>query len=101
MIVFHASFPIDPDRREEALELIDDLVDQSNREPGMVDYRAATDVQDPNVVRFFEVYQDEAAFEAHTETDHFAAFEERLPAFLAGEPELRRFDVEEAAELEF
>lgn len=100
MIVLHASFPIDPDRRDEALDLIDDLVEKSRAEAGMIDYRATTDVQDPNTVRFFEQYEDTDAFEAHTETDHFREFEEALPDFLAGEPEVIRFDVDSATEIE-
>lgn len=100
MIVLHASFPIDPDRRDEALELVEDPVEQSRAEDGMIDYRATTDVADPNVVRFFEQYEDEDAFEAHTETEHFQAFEAALPDLLAGEPDVRRFDVESATELE-
>lgn len=100
MIVLHASFPIDPDHREEALELADDLVDASNEEPGVIDYRATVDVQDEHTLRFFERYEDEAAFEAHSESDHFQAFEERLPDLLAGEPDVRRFEVESATELE-
>ncbi len=100
MIVIHASFPIDPDRREEALELIEDLVAESQAEDGMIDYRATTDVTEPTVVRFFERYEDEAALGAHTQTDHFQEFEAALPDLLAGEPTVTRFDVESAEELE-
>lgn len=100
MIVIHASFPIDPDRRDEALELIDDLVDQSQEEDGLIEYRATTDVQEPNVVRFFEHYEDADALESHTDTAHFQEFEAALPDLLAGEPEVVRFDVDSATELE-
>jgi len=100
MIVLHATFPIDPDERERALELIEDLVTQSRQEEGMIDYRATTDVEDPNVIRFFEQYEDEAAFEAHTQTEHFQKLEEALPDLLAGEPEVMRFEVESATELD-
>lgn len=100
MIVLHASFPIDPDRRDEALELVDDLVEQSQAEDGMIEYRATTDVQDPNVIRFFEQYEDAEAFESHTETAHFQEFEAALPDLLAGEPEVIQFDVDSATELE-
>jgi quinol monooxygenase YgiN len=51
-------------------------------------------------VRFFEQYEDENAFEAHTQTDHFQEFEAALPDLLAGEPEILRFDVESAIELD-
>lgn len=100
MIVLHAVFPIDPEKRDEAVELINDLVEQSQAEPGMIEYHATTDLQDESVVRFFEQYEDEAAFEAHTQTDHFQAFEERLPDLLAGEPDVTRFEVESATDLE-
>jgi len=100
MIVLHASFPIDPERRAEALELVERLVEQSNEEEGMIEYRATTDVQDENLVRFFEQYESEEAFLAHTQTDHFQEFEAQLPDLLAGEPEVLRFDVSEATELD-
>lgn len=100
MIVVHASFPIDPDRRDEALDLIEDLVAESQQEDGIIDYRATTDVVDPNVVRFIERYEDREAFEAHTQTDHFQELEAALPDLLAGEPDVIQFDVDSATELE-
>ena len=100
MIVLHATFPIDPDRREDALDLADHLVEQSNQEAGVVDYRAAVDVQDENRIRFFEQYEDEAALEAHESSEHFQRFEAELPDLLAGEPEVLKFDVSDATELE-
>ncbi|SEQ52458.1 putative quinol monooxygenase [Natrinema salaciae] len=100
MIVVHASFPVDPDRRDDALDLIEDLVAESQREDGIVDYRATTDVVDPNVVRFVERYEDQDAFEAHTQTDHFREFQAALPELLGGEPDVIRFDVDSATELE-
>ena len=100
MIVLHATFPIKPEKRSEALDLTGDLVEASNREPGMVDYQAGMDVQDENVIRFFEQYEDADAFESHTRTDHFQEFEAALEDLLAGEPAVVRFDVESAAELE-
>ncbi|WP_135830149.1 putative quinol monooxygenase [Halorussus halobius] len=100
MLVVHASFPIAPERREEALELVDDLVDQSQQEDGTIEYRATTDVQNPNVVRFLERYEDEAAFESHTRTDHFQEFDAALAELLDGEPEILRFEVDDATELD-
>ena len=98
--MLHAVFPIDPEKRDEALGLIADLAENSRAEPGMIDYRPATDVDDPNVIRFFEQYEDEAAFEAHSQTDHFQEFEAALLDPLAGEPEVTRFEVDSTAEME-
>lgn len=100
MIVVYASFPIDPTRRDEAFELINDLVDQSRTEDGIIEYRATTDITESNVVRFFERYEDAEAFEAHKQTAHFQAFEEALPDLLAGEPDAIRFNGDSATELE-
>ena len=100
MLVVHAEFPILAERRAEALELIDTLVEESNEEPGVIDYRAATDVQDPNVVRFLERYEDADAFAAHAESEHFETFEAELPELLASEPTVVRFDVDSASELD-
>ncbi|WP_049985105.1 putative quinol monooxygenase [Halobellus rufus] len=100
MIVLHASFPIDPEHRDEALDLASTLVEESNEEAGTIEYRAAIDVEDDTVLRFFEQYEDEAAFEAHAASAHFQAFEDRLPELLAGEPTVTQFEVESATELD-
>lgn len=100
MIVLHASFPLDPEVRDRALELADTLVEQSNQEDGIIQYRAAVDVDDENTLRFFEQYEDEDALDAHTETEHFREFERQLPDLLAGAPEVLEFDVDDATELE-
>jgi len=100
MIVVHATFPIDPEQREEALERASELVDASREESGVIEYDAATDLQEPNLLRFTEVYEDEAAVGAHLESDHFEAFEAKLPDLLAGEPEVMQYEVSDATEME-
>ena len=91
MIVVHASVPVSPDRRERALERVADLAARTRTEDGVIDYRATTDIDEPNVVRFFEQYEDESALEAHMETDHYGEWLDALPDFLDGE--LRDIDV--------
>ncbi|MFD1687392.1 putative quinol monooxygenase [Halobellus litoreus] len=54
MTVRQASFPITPEKRSEALDLGEDLLEQSNQEAGAIDYQAATDVRDENTSRFLE-----------------------------------------------
>lgn len=100
MIVVHATFPIESDSREEALELVRSVAEQSRAEEGIIDYRVATDVDDPNVFRFIEQYENETAFGAHTETDHFKEFEAALPDLLGGKPDVTRFDVDTAEDVE-
>jgi len=100
MIVIHASFPIDPDRRDDARSnWIEELVIESQREDGMIDYRATTDVSDPNPSAFSNSMKTKRR-SAHAQSDHFQEFSAALPELLAGEPTVTRFDVESAEELE-
>ncbi len=100
MIVIHATIPLAPDQRERGIEIATDLADDSRAEPGTIDYQVATDLEDPNLLRFFEHYEDAAAFEAHVESDHFQAFENELPDLLGGEPTVLQFEVDSATELD-
>ncbi len=92
MYVVHAKVPLDPEYRDDALELIEWLAEESRDEPGCVDYRANTEIGDENVVHFFELYEDRTAREAHGETDHYQEFESSLPTINDGEIVVREFE---------
>jgi (4S)-4-hydroxy-5-phosphonooxypentane-2,3-dione isomerase len=44
------------------------------REPGCVQFDICVDNADPNRVLLYEIYEDEAAFDAHGKTPHFAVW---------------------------
>jgi quinol monooxygenase YgiN len=46
-------------------------------EPGCTVYRPHRSTSDPELFMFYEVYRDEAAFEAHRTAPHLAAFRQR------------------------
>jgi quinol monooxygenase YgiN len=95
MLILYAVLPLDPDHREAALEATQEIAERSREEPGVIDYRASTDVERPNTLRFLEQYEDAAALEAHLETDHYAEFEETvIEGMLDGEPTLHRFEAD-------
>ena len=54
-------------------------------EPGNLDYQVLRDPRQPGIFMLFERYADEAAFQAHLATDHFARWlsGEVLPALVA------------------
>lgn len=99
MIVLNATIPVDPDSREQAIDAATTLAQASREEEGVVDYRVTADLEDENVVRIFEQYEDEAAVDAHMESDHFLAFQGQVPEFAGGEVELYRFDVSEKSQM--
>jgi len=57
-------------------------------EPGTLTYILHKSVKDPTEFIYYEVYQDQAAFESHGKTDHMRAFGGKIGALLAGRPEL-------------
>ena len=54
-----------------------------NKEPGCKQFDVCVDPQDENHFVLYEVYDDEAAFAAHRETDHYASFTERVTPLVA------------------
>ena len=57
------------------------LVEQAHAvrsaEPGCTAYRPHRSTSDPDFFMFYEAYRDEAAFEAHRNAPHLAAFRQR------------------------
>ena len=46
-------------------------------EPGCLVYRVHRSVADPNAFLFYEIYADDAAFEAHRASPHLAQYRKR------------------------
>jgi quinol monooxygenase YgiN len=53
------------------LDALSELAPLSREEPGSVYYQAYQDPEEPRVFRLFEVYADEAGYQAHMDSDHF------------------------------
>jgi quinol monooxygenase YgiN len=56
---------------ERAAELIGRLAPASQAEPGCIHYIPHRGAEDPRTFTLYEQYRDAAAFEAHTQTEHF------------------------------
>jgi quinol monooxygenase YgiN len=52
-------------------EIIGDAKGSVTNEPGCLRFDVIQDCHDPNRIWLYEVYRDEAAFQAHTEAPHF------------------------------
>jgi (4S)-4-hydroxy-5-phosphonooxypentane-2,3-dione isomerase len=73
--VIIAEFEVKPDQLERFLELAKTDASQSvANEPGCRQFDVTLDREQPNRVVLYEVYADEAAFDAHLATPHLAAF---------------------------
>ena len=50
------------------------LVEASRAEPGCEIYQAHRDPEDANVIFLYERYADEAAYQAHADSEHFKTY---------------------------
>lgn len=56
--------------------VVEDARSSERNEPGCLRFNVIQDADDPNRVWVYEVYKDEAAFQAHTQAPHFLKFRE-------------------------
>jgi quinol monooxygenase YgiN len=50
------------------------VVQSSRQEPGCLAYSYGFDLFEPDIIRVYEIYKDDAALKAHGESEHFKAW---------------------------
>jgi quinol monooxygenase YgiN len=66
---------------DNVLAAIEQLLEPSRAEPGSRFYQPSRDPDDPRVFFFYEIYDDEDAYKAHGESEHFQrlGFNDAIP----------------------
>jgi quinol monooxygenase YgiN len=64
------------------------MISKVRGEPGTETYVLHRSVQDPTTFVFYEVYKDQAAFEAHGKTPHMAELGNALRGNIDGRPQI-------------
>lgn len=72
--VVRATWTVEPGKEDVVRDAIEKLTPQSRAEEGNLYYQAYQDPAEPSVFHLFEVYEDETAYAAHGQSDHFAEF---------------------------
>ena len=78
---------------DEALSTLGKLVAATESEDGTLQYLMHTEVADPNVIWFYELYADQAAFEAHATSTTMAEVMGALAGLLDGPADMRQLDL--------
>jgi autoinducer 2-degrading protein len=74
------SIHMKPEYRDKILAgALEDARGSQQDEPGCLRFDVIQDDADPNKIYFYEIYKDDAAFEAHLKAPHFPAWRD-LPA---------------------
>lgn len=93
MVIAHSEAVVKPEQRARAIELLEWMAVESRAEDGVVDYRVAIDIEESNVLRIIEQYEDAKAFESHESSEHLERFKSEMESCLAEEAELTRYTV--------
>ena len=87
MYVIIAPIKIKEGFKEQFVEaMLDDAKGSVKNEPGCLRFDVIQDGDDPNLIWLYEVYVDEAAFQAHMETPHFIKWRDTVKDWFADRP---------------
>ena len=83
MLAIVVDIDLHPGRRDDFLPLARaNAAGATQDEPGCRRFDVCLDPDRPESVLLYEVYDDEAAFEAHRASPHFAAYDAASPALI-------------------
>lgn len=99
MIVLAAKFTGKPEQKSEILRRVGVVAPLSRAESGCLTYDFYEQQPGGNEFLFFEEWRDQAALDAHFQTQHFADFVGALPALIEGAPQIRIYEVGQTREL--
>jgi quinol monooxygenase YgiN len=74
MFVLQVSIKIQPQNVDAFMKKLDDNARAARTEPGCKQFEVLVDPKDRAKIMLYEVYKDEAAFEAHQQTPHFKKY---------------------------
>ena len=86
MIALMVTINIKPGHKEAFMaSMLDDARGSNNDEPGCLRFDVLQDNDNPNRIHLYEVYQDEAALDAHRQAPHFTKWRETVADWFDGE----------------
>lgn len=99
MIVVAGHVRIDPANRAAALAAIRAVVAGTRQEAGNISYTFSADFDDESKFHVLEVWESEAALDAHFGTPHVAEFTKAARQFGVKEMQIQRYYVERVGPL--
>lgn len=91
MLALIVSIRIQPEHREDFMRsVLDDASGSVTNEPGCLRFDVVQEEADPNHIWLYEVYRDQAAFEAHLEAPHYIRWRDTVKDWYAAPTEVAR-----------
>ena len=74
MLIVAGTIQVDPDSRDAATDALLEMMRETRKEPGNLEYAFTPDLADPGLLRIFEQWESQEALDAHFAAPHMAAF---------------------------
>lgn len=94
MIVVWGRVEAMPEYLDEAKRISLEHVHRSRAEPGCLRHGVHSDVENPNVLVFYEEWRDMAALQAHFQVPASGQFVAALQGLVIGEPEIKIYEAD-------
>ena len=66
-----------PDHIDDYIENMRICAEKTNQEPGCIRYEVMQDVDDPTLMFLYQVFEDDAAYQAHQDAEHHRVWIEK------------------------
>lgn len=93
MILIVVKQPVRAKYADDFPNLVADFTNASRAEPGCVSFDWYRSADDPNLYVLIEIFKDDAAGQAHVESEHFKVAGEAMPRWLSAAPEIIHVNV--------
>lgn len=99
MLVISGTIQVSAESRAKAVAAAIKVERATRSETGCLSYTFYADLEDPNVFRIFEEWENEAALGAHFKTPHIAQFRADMTEVKVLSRQLKRYEVTSVAAL--
>lgn len=94
MIIIHANLQVKPDQEQAFLEEVKTLLSASRAEKGNISYDLMKSTEQDCHYTMVEIWADLEATATHNTSEHFTAFTQKAPNFMAAPMDLKVFSGE-------
>ncbi|ANU13930.1 antibiotic biosynthesis monooxygenase [Planococcus halocryophilus Or1] len=94
MIIIHANLQVQPAQEQAFLEAAKTVIEGSRQEAGNISYDLKKSTDQEQHYTMVEVWKDAEAIQAHNTSEHFQAFVQKAPTFMAAPMDLNAYSAE-------
>ncbi|MDH4278802.1 MAG: antibiotic biosynthesis monooxygenase [Acidimicrobiia bacterium] len=98
MLIVAGTFTTAPGERDRVLDMARDVMAATRQEEGCHEYVFSPDVDDPELIRLYELWDGQDELDAHLGTPHIAAWREASAGLIVGRS-VRIFTIAEIKDL--